>query len=141
MIAMIKPLYHSGHVRGLPFSSSSKSTSKAGSVVALVAVLWMTFMTIVVMFPTTPSPDAAGMNYTVVVLGGVLLLALAYYYFPVYGGIYWFRGPQKTLESGTTRPDSQKEAYSDRDVGMASSTKTSEKIPDGVAEVTTVDEL
>ena len=39
MTAMMKPLYHSVQVMGFPFSLSSKSTSKAGSVVAVVAVL------------------------------------------------------------------------------------------------------
>ena len=39
------------------------------------------------------------MNYTVVVLGGVLFLSLVWYYIPVYGGIYWFTGPIKTVES------------------------------------------
>lgn len=38
------------------------------------------------------------MNYTVVVYGGVLVLALAYYYFPVYGGVHWFTGPVRTIE-------------------------------------------
>ena len=67
--------------------------------VAVIAIAWMTFMTIVVMFPTTPSPTADTMNYTVVVLGGVLILALAYFYCPVYGGVYWFQGPIKNVST------------------------------------------
>ena len=59
----------------------------------MIAVVWMVFTTIVFFFPTSPNPDAAGMNYTIVVLGGVLLLSLVYYHFPVYGGKYWFEGP------------------------------------------------
>lgn len=38
------------------------------------------------------------MNYTVLVLGGVLLLALAYFYFPKYGGVYWFKGPIANID-------------------------------------------
>ena len=57
----------------------------------------MSFMTIVVMFPTTPNPAASTMNYTVVVLGGVLILALVYFYLPVYGGVHWFQGPVRTV--------------------------------------------
>lgn len=53
----------------------------------------MTFMIIIFFFPTTPQTNIPNMNYTVVVLGGVLLLALAWYYFPVYGGVHWFTGP------------------------------------------------
>ena len=33
------------------------------------------------------------MNYTVVVVGGVLVLSVIWFYFPKYGGIYWFTGP------------------------------------------------
>jgi hypothetical protein len=38
------------------------------------------------------------MNYTVVVLGGVLLLSVLYYYAPApYGGVHWFTGPKITV--------------------------------------------
>ena len=33
------------------------------------------------------------MNYTVVVLGGVLVLSVVWYYFPIYGAVHWFTGP------------------------------------------------
>ncbi|KAJ7848955.1 amino acid/polyamine transporter I [Mycena olivaceomarginata] len=39
--------------------------------IALIAVLWMFFMTVVLMFPTAPDPTPQSMNYTAVVLGGV----------------------------------------------------------------------
>jgi hypothetical protein len=38
------------------------------------------------------------MNYTVVVLGGVFILSLVWYYFPVYGGVHWFEGPVPTVD-------------------------------------------
>jgi hypothetical protein len=38
MIAMMKPLYHSGQVIGFPFSSSSKSISKVESVMVFAVV-------------------------------------------------------------------------------------------------------
>lgn len=61
--------------------------------VAATAVLWMAFSIVIVVFPSTPAPDAADMNYTVVVLAAWLALCVAYYYCPVYGGVYWFQGP------------------------------------------------
>jgi len=61
--------------------------------VAATAVLFMAFMGIVFLFPTTPQTDVADMNYTVVVLGGVLFLSVVWYYFPKYGGVHWFTGP------------------------------------------------
>ncbi len=32
----------------------------------VISILWMTFMGIVFLFPTSPGPDVADMNYTVV---------------------------------------------------------------------------
>jgi hypothetical protein len=37
------------------------------------------------------------MNYAIVVLGGVLVLSVIYFYFPKYGGVYWFKGPVNTV--------------------------------------------
>ncbi|KAF9238376.1 amino acid permease-domain-containing protein [Melanogaster broomeanus] len=41
----------------------------------------------------------ATMNYTVVVLGGILFLSLVWYYFPVYGGVHWFTGPVRNVSA------------------------------------------
>lgn len=61
--------------------------------VAVVAVLFMVFMGTVFLFPATPQTSVQEMNYTVAVLGGVMLLSLIWYYFPKYGGVHWFTGP------------------------------------------------
>lgn len=71
-----------------------------GFPVAVVALLWMAFSIIILVFPTTPGPTGTDMNYTVVVLGGWLLLCVAYYYFPKYGGVYWFTGPVANVDEG-----------------------------------------
>lgn len=64
----------------------------------MISVTWMAFMVIVFLFPATPEVGAGDMNYTVVVLGGVLILSLVYYYFPKYGGRNWFTGPVSTVD-------------------------------------------
>ena len=58
---------------------------------------------IVFFFPTTKHTDASNMNYTVVVLGGALILSLVWYYFPVYGGVHWFEGPVPTVDGYVAR--------------------------------------
>jgi hypothetical protein len=37
--------------------------------VAVTAIMWMAFIIVVFLFPATPHPTAADMNYTVVVFG------------------------------------------------------------------------
>ncbi|KAJ7618134.1 amino acid/polyamine transporter I [Mycena polygramma] len=85
---------------GQPFKRGPFHLGVFSLPIAVIAVLWMAFMTVVLMFPTAPDPSAQTMNYTAVVLGGVLLLALCYYYFPRYGGVYWFRGPVANVDVG-----------------------------------------
>ncbi|KAI0255444.1 amino acid permease-domain-containing protein [Lactifluus subvellereus] len=70
---------------------------------ALVSVTWMTFISVVFFFPTTKHTNTQAMNYTVVVLGGLLILPLAWYYFPIYGGVHWFEGPVPTVDGHVRR--------------------------------------
>ena len=56
-------------------------------------------MGIAFLFPTSPQTDVADMNYAVVVLGGILILSVGWYYFPKYGGVHWFTGPVRTIDS------------------------------------------
>jgi amino acid transporter len=67
--------------------------------VAAIAVSWMIFMNIVFFFPTTPQTTTQEMNYTAVVLGGFMSLAIFWYYCPIYGGVHWFNGPVSNLVS------------------------------------------
>ena len=64
----------------------------------------MSFIITILMFPTNINPDAAAMNYTVVVVGGILGSSIVYYFFPKYGGRYWFTGPVRTIEKEFSHP-------------------------------------
>ncbi|PFH47785.1 hypothetical protein AMATHDRAFT_66917 [Amanita thiersii Skay4041] len=75
--------------------------------VAIVSVTFMAFIVVVFMFPADTNPHAVDMNYTVVVLGGTLLLATIYFYFPKYGGKYWFKGPVNTIGHRLREEDNQ----------------------------------
>ncbi|PCH35537.1 APC amino acid permease [Wolfiporia cocos MD-104 SS10] len=76
------------------------SLGRWGLIVAIIAVLWMVFAITILVFPSSPGPTSSDMNYTIAVLGGWLFLCLAYYYFPVIGGINWFHGPIGNISSG-----------------------------------------
>ena len=66
--------------------------------VAAAAATWNVFAIIVVIFPSDPDPDANTMNYTVAVGGGWIGLCIMYYFFPRYGGRYWFTGPVTNIQ-------------------------------------------
>ncbi|CEL55191.1 GABA-specific permease OS=Saccharomyces cerevisiae (strain ATCC 204508 / S288c) GN=UGA4 PE=1 SV=1 [Rhizoctonia solani AG-1 IB] len=69
-----------------------------GLPVATIAVAFMSFITVVLLFPSRPIPEVSEMNYAVVVMGGVMVGSVVWYYFPKYGGIHWFEGPVSTIE-------------------------------------------
>jgi hypothetical protein len=58
----------------------------------------MMFTSIICVMPTTKHTNAQDMNYTAAVLGGVFILSLVWYYFPVYGGVHWFEGPVPNVD-------------------------------------------
>lgn len=64
-------------------------------------------MSLVFLFPTAPAPEAPLMNYSIVVLGGILILSVIYFYFPKYGGVYWFKGPVTTVDHDLSNEDSE----------------------------------
>ncbi|KNZ79759.1 hypothetical protein J132_08762 [Termitomyces sp. J132] len=73
--------------------------------VTTIAVIFMVFMSIVFFFPMSPTTDAQGMNYTVVVLGGTMLLSIIYFYFPKYGGVNCTRHSEEDRKDDATAVD------------------------------------
>ena len=65
---------------------------------AIYSVAWMTFIFILLLFPTYPDPNAQEMNYAVVVLGFVLVFCVVYYWVPGFGGRTFFKGPVRTID-------------------------------------------
>ena len=86
-------------------------------------------MVIVFFFPTTPQTNTPDMNYTVVVLGGVIVLSLVWYYFPVYGGVHWFTGPVPNVgKDGTAEGAGRDSSSVDRKVEVVVDEKPA-KVP------------
>jgi hypothetical protein len=79
----------------------------------------MTFIFILLLFPTYPSPTPQEMNYAVAVLGFVLMFCVVYYYVPGFGGKTFFTGPVRTIddiidESDEVREDIERKIAEER---------------------------
>ncbi|KAK7005720.1 GABA permease [Favolaschia claudopus] len=85
-------------VGGQPFVPGPFNLGFMSAPVAFAASAYMIFMIIVFLFPGIPRPTSHSMNYTVVVVGGTLMLSLGYFFFPKYGGRHWFTGPVETIQ-------------------------------------------
>ncbi|KAG2100162.1 amino acid permease-domain-containing protein [Suillus discolor] len=82
--------------------------------VSVIAVTWMAFMILVFFFPAIPQTTAQEMNYTVVVLGGFMFLAISWYYFPVYGGVHWYTGPISNYTPAIRGENKDEDSISER---------------------------
>ncbi|KAJ7461145.1 amino acid/polyamine transporter I [Mycena latifolia] len=76
-------------------------TGRLSAPISIFSLVWMAFMMIVFMFPTTPIVSSVSMNYTSACLGAWVLLSLVGYYFPFYGlgGVHWFKGPVPNIDT------------------------------------------
>ncbi|TFK35826.1 APC amino acid permease [Crucibulum laeve] len=75
--------------------------------IAMISVSFMFFTSVVFFFPTTPSPAVEDMNYTIVVLGGTMVLSVLWYYCPKYGGVHWFTGPVSNIDTKSVERSSK----------------------------------
>jgi amino acid transporter len=89
-------------VARLVFGQFTPGVFYMGDTLSLISawwsVAWMTFIFILLLFPTYPDPNAQEMNYAVVVLGFVLVFCVAYYFVPGFGGKTFFTGPVRTID-------------------------------------------
>ncbi|EHK97872.1 putative Uncharacterized amino-acid permease C11D3.08c [Glarea lozoyensis 74030] len=65
---------------------------------ATYSVAWMTFIFVLLLFPSYEHVGPQEMNYAVAVLGFVLVFCVCYYYAPGFGGKTFFTGPVRTID-------------------------------------------
>lgn len=89
-----------------PYYCSDQPFMDQSLPIAIISVTFMLFLGIVFLFPGTPTTNATEMNYSIVVIGGVLVLSVLWYYFPKYGGVHWFKGPISNIDTVVEHSDS-----------------------------------
>jgi len=66
--------------------------------IGIIAVSWVTFIVVLLLFPPSQSPTAQTMNYAVVIIMAVFIFASVSW---VISAHKWFIGPVKTIDSAT----------------------------------------
>ncbi|GAB7356488.1 hypothetical protein MBLNU459_g7247t2 [Dothideomycetes sp. NU459] len=77
-------------LRGEPLLPCQFSLGKWGLPINLTALLFLTVAFVLLFFPGAPHPDAAAMNWTILIYGVTWIGCLAYYYFK---GRHVYKGP------------------------------------------------
>jgi len=70
--------------------------------IGIIAVSWVTFIIVLLMFPPGQTVVAKDMNYAVVIIMAVFVFASGWW---IISAHMWFTGPVKTVESGTSTPE------------------------------------
>ncbi|KAF9262529.1 amino acid transporter [Marasmius fiardii PR-910] len=84
-----------------PFSLGKWSKPIGG-----IAVAWVFFIVVLLLFPSSQKPLAEEMNYAIVIIGGVIIFASASW---ALSARKWFHGPVKTVEKLTSETESNEE--------------------------------
>ncbi|PWN49138.1 amino acid transporter [Violaceomyces palustris] len=69
---------------------------KASVYVGSVACLWVAFIVVILLFPANPGPSPQDMNWSVLILGLILLSSYAWWFFSAHK---WYKGPIGNLSA------------------------------------------
>jgi len=65
---------------------------------ATIASIWIGFLTVILLLPQVYPVTAQTLNYAPIMIGAITLLSFGGWVLPFgYGGMSWFKGPQKTI--------------------------------------------
>ncbi|EJD03015.1 amino acid transporter [Fomitiporia mediterranea MF3/22] len=79
------------------------SLGRWGIPLGCIAVAWVSFIVVLLLFPPAQVVDAEDMNYAVVIIMGVFIYAGLHW---MISARHWFKGPVKTVDDPISPPDS-----------------------------------
>ncbi|CAG8950004.1 hypothetical protein HYFRA_00004337 [Hymenoscyphus fraxineus] len=82
---------------------------------AIYSVAWMTFIFVLLLFPSYEKVGPNEMNYAVAVLGFVLVFCVGYYYVPGFGGKTFFTGPVRTIDEVLGSEEVEREVAAEKE--------------------------
>jgi choline transport protein len=75
---------------GEPLPPARFSLGKAGLPINIIALCYLLFAGVFVLFPSVPNPTLIAMNWSVVIFGSLVIFSMIYYFFY---GRYNYEGP------------------------------------------------
>ena len=94
------------------FPKGEFNLGRFGSPIAIISSVWLGITSIIMLFPSTYPVTKDNMNYAVVIVSGVLLIAAIYWFA---SARHWFIGPKRTDDEklGASKDENQTEMRQD----------------------------
>ncbi|CAF0811780.1 unnamed protein product [Adineta steineri] len=121
-VSYLMPIFLRCTVARKTFVLGEFNLGRFGVPIAVIASIWLTITSIIMFFPSEYPVTKDNMNYTVVIVGGVLLLAATYWFI---SARHWFVGPKRTDADPTPLPPGHVASEDNTTKDMSSEVATS----------------
>ncbi len=85
-------------IRGEPLLPSKFNLGRVGLPINIASIVFLAFVFVFSFMPTGPKPNAAGMNWSVLMFGSTIVFSIAYY---VFKGRHVYAGPVAYVRKST----------------------------------------
>lgn len=92
-ISYLIPIFFRCTVARKTFPRGEFTLGRLGFPIAIISSIWLTITSVFMFFPAEYPVTKDNMNYAVVVIGGILLIAAVYW---LVSARHWFVGPKRT---------------------------------------------
>jgi len=92
-ISYLMPIFFRCTSARKTFRLGEFNLGRFGLPIAIISCIWLTITSMFMFFPSEYPVNKDNMNYAVVIISGVLLIAAIYW---IFSARYWFVGPKRT---------------------------------------------
>ncbi|CAF0892591.1 unnamed protein product [Adineta steineri] len=121
-VSYLIPIFFRCTVARKTFVLGEFNLGRFGVPIAVIASIWLTITSIIMFFPAQYPVTKDNMNYTVVIAGGVLVLAATYWFI---SARHWFVGPKRVDADSTPLPPAYVEPEDNTTKDISSEVATS----------------
>jgi amino acid transporter len=103
-ISYLIPIFFRCTVARKTFQKGEFNLGRFGFPIAIIASIWLAITSIFMFFPAQYPVNQGNMNYAIVIIGGVLIIAAIYW---LISARHWFVGPKRKDEDPKPLPPGQ----------------------------------
>ena len=97
MFSYLIPIFARHTVGRKTFKPAAWNLGRLSLPLGIISMLYISFVCIVLLLPQYYPVTGATLNYAPVMIGSITLISTVGWIFPKWGGMHWFKGPQRTI--------------------------------------------